>query len=405
MSAAPSNAGARDLRIDFFRGIAMFIIFVSHVPFDTWGRYIPARFGPSDGADIFVFCSGFASAIAFGTVFTRRSFLLGTARIVFRFWQIYWTQICLFIVTAVVVIVGNQVLDGRDYVQQLNLYPFFEDPMAGMVGLITLTYVPNYFDILPMYMMVLLMVPLAMALKRLHVGAVVAASLGVWASTKLFGLNLPADVWTDRPWFFNPFAWQLVFFTGFAFGSGWIRPPEPKRWLMLAAFAFVVVMVPLTHWDTVQHIAWVQAFRELTWDWTWGKLNYGLFRWLHLLALAYLMRCLLLGHEAILERPWLAPIIVVGQNALAVFVFSIVLARIAGMVLDEFGRDPLTTGVVNLTGFMLLVVAARTSAWFKSNPWRQRPAVGPVPERRAEARSDEERGRGLRPAHAMTGAP
>jgi hypothetical protein len=243
-----------------------------------------------------------------------------------------------------------------------------------------------------------------MALKRLHLGAVVAASLALWASTKLFGLNLPAEPWSDRQWFFNPLAWQVVFFTGFAFGAGWIRPPAPRRWLVLTALAFVLVMIPLSHWETVRDIGWAQAFRELSWDWTWGKMDYGAFRWLHLVALAYLMRCLLFGHEAILERPWLSPIIVVGQNALAVFVFSIVLARIGGMVLDAFGRDPLTTAVVNLTGFALLVAVARTSAWFKSNPWRRRPAAEPVP-RVVEPAEHEERARSLRPAHAMTGSP
>ena len=86
----------RDLRLDFFRGLAMFIILVAHIPFNAWGDWIPARFGFSDATEIFVFCSGMASAIAFGGAFLRRGWLMGTARVLFRCWQVYWAHICLF---------------------------------------------------------------------------------------------------------------------------------------------------------------------------------------------------------------------------------------------------------------------------------------------------------------------
>ena len=39
-------------------------------------------------------------------------------------------------------------------------------------------------------------------------------------------MGLPAEPWSDRVWFFNPFGWQLVFFTGFALMAGlaWHHP-------------------------------------------------------------------------------------------------------------------------------------------------------------------------------------
>ena len=56
----------------------MAIILVAHVPGNPVTEFIPARFGPSDAAEMFVFCSGFASAIAFGGTFRRAGFALGT---------------------------------------------------------------------------------------------------------------------------------------------------------------------------------------------------------------------------------------------------------------------------------------------------------------------------------------
>ena len=65
----PQRTSGRNLLLDFFRGWALLIIFVNHIPFNTWSAYTPSRFGLSDAAEIFVFLSGFAAAIAFGRSF------------------------------------------------------------------------------------------------------------------------------------------------------------------------------------------------------------------------------------------------------------------------------------------------------------------------------------------------
>jgi len=51
-----STATARDPRLDVFRGLAMFIILIAHVPGNFLALWIPARFGFSDATEIFVFC-------------------------------------------------------------------------------------------------------------------------------------------------------------------------------------------------------------------------------------------------------------------------------------------------------------------------------------------------------------
>ena len=92
----------RDTRLDFFRGLAMFIIFIAHLPLNPWNDWIPARFGPSDATEMFVFCSGFASAIAFGGSFLRHGFAIGTLRILHRCWQVYWSHLGLFLTVAAI---------------------------------------------------------------------------------------------------------------------------------------------------------------------------------------------------------------------------------------------------------------------------------------------------------------
>ncbi|MEQ8968012.1 MAG: OpgC domain-containing protein [Azospirillaceae bacterium] len=374
----------RDPRLDFFRGIAMFIILIAHVPGNYWGRFIPARFGPSDATEMFVFCSGFAAAIAFGGTFVRAGFLVGCLRIVYRCWQIYWAHIGVFFVIATICFVATQAFVEPDYVRKLNLTRFFEDPGRGLVGLFTLTYVPNYFDILPMYFVVLLMTPILIALKRLHIGAAIAFSVGLYLAVWLQGIALPAEWWSDRPWFFNPFAWQLLFFTGFALSAGWIKAPPANRWLTIAAVAWVVLMIPL-HWgpiwrdsETLQAIyALVGAERM--------KTNFHWLRYLHFLALAYLAVVLLKGREQALLAPVFAPILKVGQQALATFMAGMVFSWCAGIFLDQVGRSFVTTPAVNLVGFAWLIAVAYTVAWYKATPWKRRPAEAAAPRDGREA--------------------
>ncbi len=130
-----SRTRVRDLRLDFFRGIAMFIILISHTPGNFLSSWIPARWGFSDATEIFVFCSGMASAIAFGGAFDRMGWRLGTARVTFRVWQVYWAHIGLFVATAAM-LAAIDYYGGFDknYIGSLNLWKFFDDPAVPMIA-------------------------------------------------------------------------------------------------------------------------------------------------------------------------------------------------------------------------------------------------------------------------------
>ena len=118
---------SRDIRLDFFRGVCLFIIFVAHVYGNAWAAWIPARFGFSDATEIFVFCSGMASAIAFGGTFERHRFGIGFGRILFRIWQVYWAHIGVFLVT-LVMMVATDAWHGTnsDYISGLMMEPLFD---------------------------------------------------------------------------------------------------------------------------------------------------------------------------------------------------------------------------------------------------------------------------------------
>jgi hypothetical protein len=364
-------AAKRDPRLDFFRGLAMFIIFIAHTPGNWWVNWIPARFGFSDATEIFVFCSGMASAIAFGRVFEIQGLAMGTARILHRAWQVYWAHIGLFLVIVAQNVALDRLLDtGGAYTASLNLVIFFDNIRDCILGLMTLTYVPNYFDILPMYFAILLMLPVVMWLRWQHPLAPFIFCAVIWFAAGQRLLDLPAEPWSDRPWFFNPFAWQLVFFTGFAFMRGWLpTPPIRKNW-MIACGIFLLLCVPFSSHKWLYPFTELQAFVSSLMPVT-TKTNLGILRYLHFLALAYvaysavtLLGARFSGAIVDISRK-------VGQQSLAVFLASLVLAQFAGTFLNLVGASYVSVTLVNLLGFAALVAVAHVVGWYKSTPWKQ----------------------------------
>ena len=383
MAQTSAPPRVRDPRLDFFRGIGMLIIFTAHMPGNWWTLWIPARFGFSDATEIFVFCSGMASAIAFGGVFERRGWPMGVARVVHRMWQVYWCHVALFMAIAVSMVWLNSITPNPDYnyVNYLNLTPFFNDPQSQLPGLLTLTYVPNYFDILPMYLVLLALIPVVVGLYRLA-GLYAAGGLivGLWLLTQ-FGLTgLPAEPWTDRVWFFNPFGWGLVFFSGFFLGAGWLKAPAIRPWLLALAVAFVLISLPFAYFRIHTQVEWIGMIREDYLRIFIAKTEFGLFRWLHFLSLAYIAVALV-GHKGvrlIADGLWgkiVAILMKVGQQSLAIFLMGMFAARLFGAAIDHIGSTALSMAAANLLGWGLLIVTAYMVAWFKSQPWRAKKTV------------------------------
>lgn len=345
----------------------MFVILIAHIPGNTWTLWIPARFGFSDATEMFVFQSGMASAIAFGATFDRAGPWMLVARLARRIWQIYWTHVCVFILVAALLVAAGTRPDGMTYAHALNLDPFLDDPGALAGGLLTLTYVPNYFDVLPMYMVILALMPVMLIAARIHPGLALALMAGLWAAAGQ-GLALPAEPFSDRPWFFNPFGWQLLFFTGFFLMRGQIAAPPFHPLLAAAAGAFLAASVPfaLVRWYDMH--PWFEAAARGIAPLT-DKTSFGLLRYAHFLALAYLATHALGPGGAALRGPVVRVVSIVGQQSLAVFAAGMVVAQLLGIALDRMGGGAAATAAVNLAGFAALVVVACVARWFKAEPW------------------------------------
>jgi hypothetical protein len=394
----------RDVRLDFFRGLAMLIIFVAHMQGNSWTNYIPAQFGFSSGAEMFVLCSGIASGIAFGRLYLKRGWYLGTLRVVQRVWQVYWAHIALTVVVAALYFEATRLL-GEPYFERIGLQPLVNEPMSAITSIVSLRFFVTYTDILPMYVVLLAAIPFYMLLAKLHRFVPLIFMVGLWLYIQVVNvwfegqlgtaLHLPSTPDGLKNWFFNPFAWQIVFFTGFAFSVGWLRMPAlHKGWLFWVAAAYLLASFIVSSWVPMY---WESYWRTGVWwrgpDDLWssrlwdlkawisfGKGNHGLtdqqiHRLLHVFAAAYVVLVLIDPMKHWLAKTWAKPIVLVGQQSLPIFLFSTALTMACSILLDQIGRNWWDQSLVNIAGFFVIVLTALLIRYFKSQPWRgQRPA-------------------------------
>ena len=79
----------RDLRLDLFRGLANWAMFLGHIPSSVLAWLTLRKYGFSDGADLFVFISGYTSGLVYARRTRERGFVFGATRVMRRVWQIY----------------------------------------------------------------------------------------------------------------------------------------------------------------------------------------------------------------------------------------------------------------------------------------------------------------------------
>src|SRR5450631_187728 len=142
-------AGERELRIDLFRGLALWLIFIDHVSPDLLTWFTIRSYGFSDAAEIFIFISGYTAAFVYGRALVDSGLVIATARILRRVWQIYAAHVLLFTFVVAEVSYIAVGLDKPFYAEEMAVVPFLKDPGISMVQALLLRYRPLNMDVLP----------------------------------------------------------------------------------------------------------------------------------------------------------------------------------------------------------------------------------------------------------------
>src|SRR5258706_4611360 len=88
----------RELRLDLFRGLELWLIFIDHLPPNLLTWFTIRNYGFSDATEIFSFISGYTAAFVYGRAMLESGFVVATARILRRVWESYFSPVVLFTV-------------------------------------------------------------------------------------------------------------------------------------------------------------------------------------------------------------------------------------------------------------------------------------------------------------------
>jgi hypothetical protein len=373
------HQSTRDHRVDFLRGLALASIFINHVPGNLYEKLTHKNFGFSDAAEVFVLLAGFASAYAYYARFERGERWDATIKALKRAWVLYMSHI---VTTVIAIALFGAVSVGLsnphyldDVIVYMNVKPLFDDPVRGFIGLAVLGHQLGYFNILPMYMAILATVPLIMLIAHRSLVLLLGLSVALWLVAALFVIDLPNYPLVGG-WFFNPFAWQLLFVIGFILGQrqrkGWAMP---WSWpLFTACCAYLVLAFIWRPFDWLVHYVDVGLPPTL---WGFDKTYVAWPRLLHVLALGYVVMMSPLGQWMKRISPANA-FTAMGRHSLAVFCVSSLFSMTGAIARHELGGGFAVDTLIIATGLVLMALLAWALDARKPSPPSGRRALAPA---------------------------
>lgn len=350
----------RDLRIDVFRGLALIMIFIDHIPDIGLSKLTIRNFGFSDAAEVFVFLAGFSAVLAYSRAFDGRGFEEGARRVGQRIFQIYWRHILLLGISFALLYGAAMSFGDPAYLHNIGMWEFVFTPGATVAQSVSLVHQPNMLNILPLYIALLAWFPAVFWMLRRSHALAIGVSVAIWAAANLFAFNLPSNL-EITGWMFNPFAWQLLFTVGAVladkYGTGDWRPSETAfcAAMIYAIFAFLA-MAPWTAIPGLEETRLISA-GIIGFD----KTYLSPWRLMHVLALACIVAYLVRPQADWLDAPVSRALAWLGRHSLEIFCLGTVLSFMGWIILRQaeagFGAELVVVaagiGVMTWTAWLL----------------------------------------------------
>jgi len=356
MIAAASEG--RDLRIDLLRGLALWMIFVDHIPRNILRLVTYHRIGYSDAAEIFVFLSGISSSLAYGRLLARNGFLAAQRRALGRVLEIYLGYLLVVVLTFTLVLCCRDAL-GTEYLVVNDFGLLLGQPTRAFLAAGLLHYTPQYLDILPLYMVLVALAPgFIWGLRRVP-SLTLAVSAALWiAAVMVPEFRAPNLV----PASFNPLSWQFLFCIGLWAGGHYYggKPFRAVRGVVgICGLIIVANVLARGLYDFGRgpghfHVMLLDELRAAS-----SGGNEGFPRLTHFLAVAYIFAAYGWRRDApALRRAWARPLIWCGQHSLEVFCVGVVLGDVIAVYFQtmrpNIGYQLLANGV----GMAVMVMLA-----------------------------------------------
>lgn len=356
----------RDLRLDVARGLALFFIFIDHIPENRFSALTLQALGFFDAAEAFIFLSGYTAALVYGRSLKRDGIVIMAARVYRRVWTLYVAHLFLFLVLSAIVSYVIESSGSAIYAEESRVGDFLTEPHIALVRALTLEFQPTFLDILPLYIVLLAAFPLILILLARSRWLALIPSLLLYGAVYAFDIRLHGYP-EGNPWFFNPLAWQLLFVIGAAAGIARVQGRSlvaEAQWLVgpalaVTAIAFLIDLSWILHrfFDSVPALLASQI-------WPINKTDLSPFRLVNFLAVAFVAAWLVRSDAPWLASAWLRPVALAGKFSLHVFCFGIILSLVGHFVLVELSASLAMQAAVTIAGVAAMIGLAFLLSWY-----------------------------------------
>jgi hypothetical protein len=372
----------RDLRLDLFRGIANWAIFLDHIPDNVVNWITTRNYGFSDAADLFVFISGYTASFVYARMMLERGFIVGATRLTKRVWQLYVAHIILFVIY--IVSIGYVAQRFSD----VNVAGLVDNPIETLRQGLMLKFKPVNLDVLPLYIALMGVFPPILWVMLRRPNATMLASIVLWLTARHFAWDLPS--YPSGVWYFNPFCWQVLF----VFGS-WcaLGGALQSRWIINSPFTLYFCIAYLVFALVMTMAGRFPDFGALFPRWLYDtfnpndKTNLAPYRFLHFVVIVVLVIKFIPKDWKALEWRICDPLIVCGQQSLAVFCVGVFLSFVGHFELLMSSGSLFAQIFVSVTGISIMTLVAYYISWSKRQdkppPKAAAPAPTPAPAKAA----------------------
>jgi len=361
----------RDLRLDFTRGIAIWFLFLDHIPHNAVSLLTIRNFGFSGATDLFVFAAGYAAAIFYGNMMLERGLVVTVTRIFKRVWQLYAAYVVLFVIYIDTIGYVAAQYAAPDILGEFNVSGIIDHPVRILIHGLLLQAKPLNLDVLQLFIALMALFPLALWGMLRRPSLTVIASAGLYLAARQFDWNLTS--YPDGRWYFNPFCWQLLFVLGAwcaLVGARLARSLSKLPLLRMAALVYLLFALIITIAGKNAELA------SLIPDWLIGafmpndKENLAPYRVLHLLALAFLFTRAVPNDSQWLGWKVLQPVLICGEEWLAAFCAGVFLS-FAGHLLLITGPNSLAMQfLVSAAGISIMTGVAYYVSWSRRQDYK-----------------------------------
>ncbi|MCC8954743.1 OpgC domain-containing protein [Bradyrhizobium sp. Pear77] len=375
----------RDLRLDLFRGIANWAIYLDHIP-DNIVNWITTRnYGFSDAADLFVFISGYTASFVYARMMLERGFIVGATRLTKRVWQLYVAHIILFVIYIASISYLALRFGDSEIINEFNVAGLVDNATETLRQGLFLKFKPVNLDVLPLYIVLMGLFPPVLWFMLRRPNWTMLASLALWLVSRHMGWNLPA--YPAGTWYFNPFAWQVLFVFGSWCAMGGARQnmhiinSPYTLWFCIAYMIFALIMTMAGRFPD---------FGAMFPDWLYStfnpndKTNLAPYRFLHFVVITVLVIRFVPKDWSALEWKVFDPLIVCGQQSLAVFCVGVFLSFVGHFELSMSSGSLFAQIFVSVSGIAIMTIVAYYISWSKR---QDKPIKPPAPKPAAPAKA------------------